>query len=96
MTIKEIRNEFAKRVEFSKFAKTGLDSYYETEWRSFEELYKNGTVTNFSTDFLAFANGYQTTTGEFDNLSILQTYDLHRITATKKIARAMMMRWLGI
>lgn len=96
MTIKEIRNEFAKRVEFSKLAKTGLESYYATEWRSFEELYTNGTVTNFSDDFLAFANGYQTTNSEYDNLSILQTYDLHRITATKKIARAMMMRWLNI
>lgn len=96
MTIKEIRNEFAKKVEFSKLANTGLEGYYESEWRSFEELYTNGTVTNFSSDFLAFANGYQTTTGEYDNLSILQTFDLHRVTATKKIARAMMMRWLNI
>lgn len=96
MTIKEIRKEFTRRVEFSKLANTGLESFYESEWRAFEELYSEGTVTRFSSDFLAFANGFQTAMSEYENLHILQTLDLHRISATKKVARAMMMRWLNI
>lgn len=96
MTIKEIRKEFARRVEFSKLANLGLENFYENEWKAFEELYSKGTVTRFSSDFLAFANGFQTTMNEYENLHILQTLDLHRISATKKVARAMMMRWLNI
>lgn len=96
MTIKEIRNEMKRRLEFSKNAKTGLESYLKREWESFEELYKHGTVSDFSNDFLGFANGFQTTMCEYDGLHILQTLDLHRISASKKVAKAMMMRWLNI
>lgn len=96
MTIKELRNAYKRNVEFSKMAGTGLESYIESEWRAFEDLYKEGTITNFSSDFLARANGFQTTTGEYENLHILQTLDLHRISASKAVTRAMMQRFLNV
>ena len=96
MTIKEIRKEFKRSVEFSKRIGNGLESYIESEWRAFEELYTQGTITNFSSDFLARTNGFQTNTGEYENLHIFQTLDLHRISATKAVTRAMMQKFLNI
>lgn len=96
MTIKEIRNEFKRRIEFSVRANTGLEDYYKTELKTFEDLYQNGTITAFTNDFLAFANGYQINTGNYDELHILQTLDLHRISAPRKVVRKMMENFLGI
>lgn len=96
MTIKEIRNEFKRRIEFSILANTGLADFYKAELSTFEDLYQNGTTTTFTSDFLAFANGYQIKTGNYDELHILQTLDLHRISAPRKVVRKMMENFLGI
>ena len=96
MTIKELRKEMDERIRFAKLANTGLDEYYSEIKRTFDDLYDNGTITYFSNDFLAFANGYQTRNNDYENLHILQTYDLHRINANRLVVRRMMKDFLNI
>lgn len=97
MTIRELRKELKRKLNSLNLL--GLDEiadYYTAEWVAFEELYREGTVRNFSNDFLANANHYQRYTREYENLSILQTLDLHSISATKKVARDMMAMFLNV
>ena len=94
MTIVELRKEMDSRIRFAELANTGLRDYYVSVKETFNELYDNGTITNFSNDFLAFANGYQVINGEYERLHILQTYDLHRITANRTVVRRMMREFL--
>ena len=84
-----------ERIRFAKLANTGLEEYYSEIKETFEELYNNGT-TNFSNDFLSFANGYQIRNNDYENLHILQTYDLHRINANRLVVRRMMKDFLNI
>lgn len=94
MTIVELRKEMDNKIRFAELANTGLKDYYVSAKETFNELYDNGTVTNFSNDFLAFANGFQVRNGEYERLHILQTYDLHRITANRIVVRRMMSEFL--
>jgi hypothetical protein len=94
MTIREIRKEFKERIRFSKMVLPELVEYHENMQRTFEDLWKNGTTQSFSNEFLRFANGYQINTGDYENLHILQTLDLRRITANHKAVKGMMEAYL--
>lgn len=89
MKIREIRKEFKERIRFAEAVIPELVDYHKSMLRTFEELWKNGTTTNFDNDFLRFANGYQINTGDYEGLHIMQTLDLHRITASKKTVEEM-------
>lgn len=98
MTIRELRKEFKKKINSLKNL-WGLDElaeFFVTEWAAYEELYREGTVKRFSNEFLGRANHYQFYRQAHKNLSILQTYDLHSISATKKVTRDMMAMFLNV
>ena len=95
MTIKELRKEFKERIEFSKRVLPGLVEYHESMRRTFEDLWKNGYTTNFDNEFLRFANGFQISTGDYENIHIRQTLGLHSITANHKAVKAMMETYLN-
>lgn len=95
MTIKEIRKEFKERIRFSKMVLPELVEYHENMQRTFEDLWKNGMTQNFDNDFLRFANGYQINTGDYENIHILQTFDLRIITANHKAVKEMMEAYLN-
>lgn len=89
MTIKEIKEEFARKSK----------AYREREWddmadwmddisASIKKLLKDGHVSDFSNDFLRYANGFQNAQGFYGEFSIYQTLDLHSISATKRAAKA--------
>ena len=94
MTIREIRKEFKERIRFSSIALPGLVPYHESMLKTFEDLWKNGYTTNFNTEFLRFANGYQINTGDYENIHICQTLGLHSITANRKAVKGMMEAYL--
>lgn len=95
MTIKQIREKFKEHIKFSKMVIPELVDYQQDMQRTFEELWRYGTVEDFSDDFLKFANGYQINTGDYSDLHILQTLDLRRISATKAVVKDMMITYLG-
>lgn len=95
MTMTEIRKSFKNQIETSRrFNNEIIEEYITSMLNTFEDLYKNGTTVDFDDEFLRFANGFQTTSGEYENLTILQTFDLHRINATKKVVKEMMIRFI--
>ena len=94
MTIKQIRDEFKEGIRFSKRIGSELVDYQEDMQRTFEELWKYGFAENFSDDFLRFANGYQINTGNYSELHINQTFDLRSISASKAVAKDMMITFL--
>lgn len=95
MTMKQIREKFKERIRFSEMVNPELVDYQKDIQRTFEDLWRYGTVEDFSDDFLRFVNGYQINTGDYNDLHILQTLDLRRITATKAVVKDMMATYLG-
>jgi hypothetical protein len=90
MTMKEMRETIKRHIEFAK--QTGLDGlvpYYESTKQTLEALWREGYTRNFDNDFLKAANGYQCNTGDYEDVHIAQTLDLHSITATKKGVKAL-------
>ena len=89
MTMTEMRKAYKANRSFA--ANTpGLESlvwYYDSVKDTLETLWKNGTTTEFGNDFLKVANGYQVRTQDYEGIKILQTLDLHRITATKAVVK---------
>lgn len=89
MTMTEMRKAYKSKRDFA--ANTpgleGLVWYYDSMKQTLETLWKEGTTTNFDNDFLKIANGYQISKQEYEGLHILQTLDLHRITATKAVVK---------
>lgn len=69
--------------------------YYDSVKKTLETLWNEGTVTEFDNDFLKVANGYQISTGDYEGIQILQTLDLHRITATKSVVKELAGRFFN-
>lgn len=92
MTLKEIRTEVKNKIK--RYTEMG-----ELEWVNdvkyisnvFEELYKEGTIVHFLVEVLRIANHFAIIE---EDVTVLQTYDLHRIIATKKAAKEMYSMWL--
>ena len=88
MTMKEMHAIAKHRIHYYKTS--GLEElvpYVECEERTLVELWKYGTITNFTQNFLAYANGYQIRTGDYENIHIAACYDLHTISANRKAVR---------
>lgn len=88
MTMQEIRKAFTAQREFNK--KVGLadlNGYSKQMQAEIELLWKEGHIAIASDELLAYANGYQISTGDYENIHILQTYGLKSITATKEVTR---------
>ncbi len=80
MTMAQIRNTIKERkASVIRMGLDGLAYYYDDISRTIETLWKDGFITDFSTDMLKLANGYQITTGNYDTCHISQTFDLHCI-----------------
>lgn len=96
MTMREIRKEVKRMIAFSKAnGNADLVDYYKSMCEQFEELYKNLSISNFTSDFLKMANGYQINTGNYDTFHIAQTHDLHTISCdSKKEARKFFEWWV--
>lgn len=96
MTIKELKREYKRRLEFSARVNPSevMQMYYETMFHSFMEIYNEGFTRNFDMDFERFVRGYQNTQCEYDNLHILTTLDLHSISASRAVVRKMLEVWL--
>ena len=82
-TMKEIRAEYAKRIRFAE--NFGLDlmvPYHKGERDTIERLWKDGYTKEYSSEFLALANGYKITTGDPD-FHVTNCLDLHLIESSK-------------
>ena len=97
MTMTEMRKAYKASRAFA--ANTpGLEElawYYDSVKNTLEALWKFGTVTYFDSDFLKVANGYQISTQDYEGIHINQTYDLHSITATREVVKALADRFFG-
>lgn len=97
MTMTEMRKAYKANRTFA--ANTpGLESlvwYYDSVKDTLETLWKAGTTTKFDNDFLKVANGYQISTGDYEGIQILQTLDLHRITASKNVVKELAERFFN-
>lgn len=89
MKIGEIRERFEERIRFANVIDSELVDFEKSLQRQFEELWKYGYIENFTNDFLAYANGYQINTGDYEDFHILQTLDLRKIKGTKKAIKAL-------
>lgn len=96
MTMTEIRKEVKRMIAFSKAnGNADLVDYYKSMSEQFEKLYKNLSISDFTTDFLSIANGYQINTCNYDTFHIAQTHDLHTISCVcKKEARKFFEWWV--
>ena len=97
MTMTEMRKAYKAARTFAENTQ-GLEElawYYDSVKRTLETLWKYGTTTDFDKDFLKVANGYQIGTGDYEGIQILQTLDLHRITATKNVVKELAERFFG-
>lgn len=93
----EMRKAYKSKRDFAASIQ-GLEElvwYYDSVRKTLETLWKEGTATDFDTDFLKVANGYQINTQDYENIQILQTLDLHRITATKAVVKELAERFFG-
>lgn len=81
MTIKEIREWYSHRIEFTKRCLPELTDYIINEQKTIEALWKDGYTKNFDNDFAAMVRGYNLC-GDYD-ITVTDTLDLHVITATK-------------
>lgn len=89
MTITQIRKAFAEKKDFLQ--KTGLEElidYVEEQERTIEKLLKDGVTTEFTDDFLAYANGYAINSGDSE-LKISCCYDIRVIKGTKAAVKAL-------
>ena len=82
MTIKEIREWYSHRIEFTKRCLPELTDYIINEQKTIEALWKDGYTKNFDNDFAAMVRGYNLNTGDYD-ITVTDTLNLHTITATK-------------
>lgn len=96
MTMTEIRKEVKRMIAFSKAnGNASMVDYYKFMSEQFEKLYKNLSISDFTSDFLSVANGYQINTVNYDTFHIAQTHDLHTISCTsKKVAREFFEWWV--
>ena len=97
MTMTEMRKAYKAGRAF--VANTpGLETlvwYYDSVKNTLEALWKFGIVTDFDSDFLKVANGYQISAQDYEGIHINQTHDLHSITATKEAVKALADRFFG-
>lgn len=94
MTMAEIRKEIKELNAFSKaIGNTEIVEYRKIMCKQFEELYKNLSISNFTSDFLKMANGYQINTGNYDTFHIAQTHDLHTISCDSKNEARKFFEW---
>lgn len=85
MTMKAFREEISRKTSPNAlYTSENLVNFYREISRVIETLWKNGYVTEFSTDILREANGFVNCGGD---LRIMQTLDLHSITADKKATK---------
>lgn len=100
MTIKELRNEAKRHINFSKHIDESIGEYSKLIWEGLEKLYKNGFLNlneiPYGDDILSCANGYQINTENYETFHVSQTYDIKTVTATKTATRELMMFWLHI
>lgn len=100
MTIKYLRNEAKRKINFSNRIDESLGEYCELIWKGLEELYKNGFVNlnevPYGDDILASANGYQINTENYETFHVSQTYDIKVVSATKTATKELMAFWLHI
>lgn len=82
MTIKEIREWYSHRIEFTKRCLPELTDYIINEQKTIEALWKDGYTESFDRDFAANVRGYNFNTGDYD-ITVTDTLDLHTITATR-------------
>lgn len=89
MTMIEIKKEFDRKAAFAR--ENGND--WLADWimelkETINTIWKCGYTNTFSNDFLREANGYQSVTGNYETLRIVQTLDLRIISVSdKKTAR---------
>lgn len=96
MTMTEMRKTVTEKSRSYRAMGLGeLADYIESAKKTFEELWKEGYTRNFDNDFLKFANGYQFNTGDYTDLHIAQTFDLHSISATKRAVKDMMEKFFN-
>lgn len=100
MTIKYLRNEAKRHINFSYRIDESLGAYCELIWKGLEELYKNGFVNlneiPCGDDILSCANGYQINTENYETFHVSQTYDIKVVSATKTATKELMAFWLHI
>ena len=84
MTMTQIRKEIKERKAFAVRMGIDLADWYDEIARVIETIWKEGFTTEFSTDILKLANGFQINTGNYETCHISQTFDLHCITMDKK------------
>lgn len=97
MTMTEMRKAYKANRAFAVNT-PGMEElarYYDGVKNTLETLWKLGIVTDFDNDFLKVANGYQISTQDYEGIHINQTYDLHSITATREVVRALADRFFG-
>lgn len=88
MTMQEIRKAFTSQRKFNeRVGLADLNGYSKQMQSEVELLWKEGYIEFASDELLAYANGYQISTGDYENIEIRQTYGLRSITATKEVAR---------
>lgn len=88
MTMQEIRKEFTAQRNFYK--QVGLEEligYSKQMQAEVEILWKEGYIAFASDDMLAYANGYQVNTCDYEGIHIRQTFGQRSIQATKEVAR---------
>lgn len=87
MTMREIRKGFVEKRRFLKAVGLGeLVGYVNQLQAEAEILWKEGCISSASDDFLAYANGYQINTGDYEGIEIRQTYGMRSVKATKEVA----------
>ena len=87
MTMKEFRKKIREQKESALRLGIDLAGWYDEIKYVIETLWKDGFVDQYSRDILKLANGFQISTGNYETFHILQTYDLHSITADKKATK---------
>lgn len=85
MTMTEIRKELNNRAWVAAHT-PGIESlaeFHKDVLNTLEKLWKDGYVNDYSDDFRKYAYGYQINSQNYDTFHIVDTLDLHTITATK-------------
>ena len=87
MTITQIRKEIKDRKAFAVRMGVDLAAWYDEIARTIETLWATGVVTEYSSDILKLANGYQINFDNYETCHISQTFDTHCIKMGRKAVK---------